>query len=139
MANLLKIFDYDVHPDDNQVETYVEYQNRTQRVNINLFSFEMWLRRNGRLGWESNTSDHTGEHVQRTGEMSMNEYWDYSTLIIHWDLLEYIQTSGNTITDLDGSIHSDAVAFLTRILERPKVAPLFARHAEAYYKEEHTS
>jgi hypothetical protein len=49
-----------------------------------------FLRRNDKLDWELNLSDDRGEHVQSTGLMSMEEYWNTSHTYILLDLEEFL-------------------------------------------------
>lgn len=54
--------------------------------------FELFLLIHDRLNWEINYSDHNGNHVQRSGVMSMNEYWDSNKEYIMEDLNYFLVT-----------------------------------------------
>lgn len=80
-------------------------------ITIPLEKFKFFLVTNGKLDWELNTSDHTGEHQQFTGSMTMDEYWGTDEKLIHEDLYEYITT--NPIT-YRGDVYTDSVGQINR-------------------------
>lgn len=57
---------------------------------ICLEKFELFLLTHDRLNWEINYSDHNGNHVQRSGIMSMGEYWDSNKQYIMEDLNDFL-------------------------------------------------
>ena len=75
-------------------------------VTIPQDKFEWWLRTEDKLQWELNTSDHTGQHQQFTGTMSLDEYWNTGTQYIAQDLYDYITT--NPITR-ENVVYSNSV------------------------------
>ncbi len=75
-------------------------------VTIPQDKFEWWLRVEDKLQWVFDTSDHTGEHQQFNGTMSMDEYWATSDIDIHNDLYGYI--TGNPIT-YEGAVFTNSM------------------------------
>jgi hypothetical protein len=51
-----------------------------------------YLDRNGLLDWELNYADHEGEHVQHTGKMELEEYFELEDPFIRLDLEAYLQS-----------------------------------------------
>ena len=57
---------------------------------ISLEKFELLLLTHDRLNWEINYSDHNGNHVQRSGVMSMDEYWSSNKQYIIEDINDFL-------------------------------------------------
>lgn len=51
--------------------------------------FELFLLTNEKLEWELNYSE-AGEHIQKTGSMTYDEYWEQDMPYVYQDLSEYI-------------------------------------------------
>jgi hypothetical protein len=49
--------------------------------------FEKYLQRNGLLDWELNYADHEGKHIQETGTMDIDDYFEQDKRYIKPDLL----------------------------------------------------
>lgn len=107
-------------------------------VTIPQDKFEWWLKINDKLEWVMDTSDHTGDHQQFTGTMSLEEYWATSDIDIHKDLYGYI--IGNPITYegvvFTNSLPSILLAFDLHNAKRVNSAP-FERweHEQAIFDE----
>ena len=54
--------------------------------------FERYLERNGRLDWELNYADHEGEHIQQTGKMDLEEYFETDPKFVRLDLETYLES-----------------------------------------------
>lgn len=94
--------------EDYQVVAHCVKGTRYIPVYIPLNKFEFWLRTSDKLCWELNLSDHSGSHVQTTGNMDVNEYWDGDMPYIYADLYEYIVTHPITFrcTVVENSLQS---------------------------------
>ena len=57
---------------------------------ISLEKFELFLLTHDRLNWQINYSDQNGNHVQRSGVMSMDEYWDSNKQYILEDFNDFL-------------------------------------------------
>ena len=57
---------------------------------ISLEKFELFLLTHDRLDWQINYSDHNGNHVQRSGVMSMDEYWSSNKQYIIEDINDFL-------------------------------------------------
>lgn len=77
---------------DGEITVMTEKYNIAITVTIPQDKFEWWLRLEDKLEWVMDTSDHTGQHHQFAGTMSLNEYWDSDKHFIKKDLYEYITT-----------------------------------------------
>jgi hypothetical protein len=55
--------------------------------------FEQWVDLQNGRDWVMDYSDHAGEHVQKTGTMTFEEYYDSDSFIP--DLKTYIKTKKN--------------------------------------------
>jgi hypothetical protein len=66
-------------------------EETTVRVERN--EFEKWLDDAGRLDWETNTSDHTGEHVQESGKHEIWQYWEYAEKYHQSDMYDFLLVS----------------------------------------------
>ena len=75
---------------NNEITVMLEKYSIAIPVKIPLDKFEWWLRTNDKLQWELNTSDHTGQHQQFNGTMSLDEYWATDSHYIRQDLYQYI-------------------------------------------------
>lgn len=51
--------------------------------------FDEWLSDTGRLEWELNSSDHTGAHVQQSGVMDLDTYYQHPHYVIIADIIDY--------------------------------------------------
>lgn len=72
------------------IKVLIKKGNQESEVSINRQKYEDWLENTDRLEWEDDVSDAYGEHYQRSGRLSINEYWDSSAEQIRFDLYEYI-------------------------------------------------
>jgi hypothetical protein len=54
--------------------------------------FEKYLERNGLLDWELDYADYEGEHIQQTGQMELEEYFDQDERYIKLDLQTYLES-----------------------------------------------
>ena len=63
-------------------------------INIPHDDFRNWLESEERLTFESNTSDHTGAHVQVQHEMSYTEYIVSPPDGFYEDLIDYLKYAG---------------------------------------------
>lgn len=86
MKTLMKIIDFNLDRDDNQITVDLD----TNRCFIPLDQFESWLKRTDRLQWVHDYSDYTGEHCQDTGEYSFDQYWQMAQAYIKHDIYEFI-------------------------------------------------
>lgn len=75
-------------------------------IRIPTDKFEHFLKIEDKLDWELNTTDHTGEHLQFLGTMSLDEYWNTNKKYILVDLYDYI--TKNPIT-FRGQVFTDSV------------------------------
>src|SRR5690242_12814304 len=90
MANLQQLFEIDNFTlYDKFIEVELSNYEFDKIINIPRAKFECWLKHEGRLEWTMDYSDHTGEHIQKTGIMDIDEYWDCNTNI-ETDLYDYI-------------------------------------------------
>lgn len=83
-----KIESYDIQ--DKEILVDLQKCSISIPVTIPQDKFEWWLRVNNKLEWVFDISDHTGEHQQFNGTMSLGEYWATNTEYIHDDLYDYI-------------------------------------------------
>jgi hypothetical protein len=73
---------------------------------IPLTDFTKWLKRTDRLGWSEDYSDYSGEHLQETGEYSLDQYWEMGTRFIHHDISDFIMIHFvNPFNEIPKSIH----------------------------------
>lgn len=98
MSKVQKLFEIeDFNLWEDEIEVFLTKGEVQREKNIPRAKFENWLKDSGRLDWEDNYSDHTGEHVQETGSMTIDQYWDdchfeqkcfdlYEYLILHMDV-----------------------------------------------------
>jgi len=117
-----KIESYEIA--NNEISVMTEKNYIAIPVTIPLDKFEWWLRVEDKLQWVIDTSDHTGEHQQFTGTMSLEEYWNTSDIDIHNDLYEYIFS--NPILTIDGVIYStglDSLLFSFTLHNAKRVLP----------------
>ena len=93
-TKLFEIDDFNLW--DDEIEVFMKRGDTEREKSIPRARFERWLSESGRLDWEDNKSDHTGEHVQETGTMTIDEYWSdchfeqkcfdlYDYLVLHMD------------------------------------------------------
>ena len=66
----------------------VQIEGREKTLSIRRNDFEKWLQDTDRLEWINVTADHNGEPVEKTGVMTLAEYWDGD--YINEDIIEYI-------------------------------------------------
>jgi hypothetical protein len=87
MKTLMKIIDFNLDRDDNQLTVETDKYRSCQ---INLEQFEAWLKRTDRLQWIHDWSDHDGGHCQENGEYSLDQYWQMADAFIKHDIYEFI-------------------------------------------------
>lgn len=76
----------------NRFQGEIMVECESDQYAVNEADFEKYLQRNNCLEWEMNYSDHNGEHVQRTGNMSLDEYFAQPRGFIKIDLAAYLQS-----------------------------------------------
>jgi hypothetical protein len=54
--------------------------------------FEKYLERNGLLDWELDYADYEGEHIQQTGKMDLDDYFEQDERYIKLDLQTYLES-----------------------------------------------
>ncbi len=92
-ANLIKFSIQNFDLLENTIEVVIPTGSTSQTViAVPRERFEKWLRTDDRLNTELNYADHTGEHVQCLGLMSLYEYWDLQHRYIIKDLYDFITT-----------------------------------------------
>ena len=62
-------------------------------VLIPVDKFQLFLLKNSKLDWELNHADHSGEHIQASGRMTYDEYWNSDPDYIKQHFYEYITTN----------------------------------------------
>lgn len=90
IPQLFEIENYDVR--NNHIEVFTVKHMTCIPVRIPLDTYTAFLLRTDKRQFELNYSDHQGEHVQRCGTMTMEEYWNQNDSYIKSDLYEYITT-----------------------------------------------
>lgn len=88
MKQSFNIESYTIEGDN--IVVMCEKWNRGVPVTIPKHLFETFLLGQDKLDWELNSSDERGEHVQKTGRMTIEEYWEGDMAYIYQDLYEYI-------------------------------------------------
>ena len=91
------------------ITVITEKYNAEIPVTIPRDKYEWWLRLEGKLEWEINTSDHQGGHHQFYGTMSLYEYWDSDSQYIKADLYEYIVSHA---INRDGVLYTNSLESL---------------------------
>lgn len=75
------------------IKVFVTHENVGLTVTIPEDKYNIWLRTTGKLDWCMDYADHQGEHVQKEGVMTIDEYWNTTHVeIIQYELYEYIST-----------------------------------------------
>lgn len=87
MKTLMKIIDFNLDRDDNQLTVELDQYKSCQ---INLGQFEGWLKRTDRLQWIHDWADHDGDHCQDQGEYTLDQYWQMADAYIKHDIYEFI-------------------------------------------------
>ena len=67
--------------------------------------FQKYLERNGLLDWELDYADYEGEHVQNTGKMDLEEYFEQDERYIKLDLEAYL-VSKYVVKNVTGYINN---------------------------------
>lgn len=80
-----------IFPEDI-IDVMIEKNNKGIPIQIKLEDFELFLITKDKLDWQLDLSNECGEHVQRSGKMTMEEYWEGDLSYIYNDLYEYITT-----------------------------------------------
>lgn len=76
------------------LEVEIQYKDGEETtVKVLRDEFEKWLDDADRLEWESNTSDHTGEHVQHSGKYELWEYWECAEKYHQSDMYDFLLSS----------------------------------------------
>lgn len=71
---------------DEITQTHIHLDNGVLIVKSH---FERWIDDNDKRDWESNTSEETGSHVQMTGKMDWDQYYESNYLLS--DILQYLK------------------------------------------------
>ena len=106
---------YDREVKDGYIIVECEKNDILIPVEIPEKKFHLFLREEDKLSWIMDSSDHTGEHVQASGDMSYEEYWNCETRYIYEDLYEYITTHP---INFRGKIYENALESLLPAFER---------------------
>lgn len=102
MQNLFNVAAYRRNEKSNWIE--VDVQNITTSSEQKELEIEVKIRKrcfwdfivfNDKANWELNSSDSSGEHVQQSGQMSEEEYFELDNETVYQDIYEFI--AGNPI------------------------------------------
>lgn len=83
---LFEIEDYNVFENEDLIEVFTDKKD----YSFSLSKFNYWLEKSDRLEWCDDGVDHNGVHVQQTGVMTIDDYWQGDTRLIRNDLYDYI-------------------------------------------------
>lgn len=81
-----------IEVDIQNITTEIDQLELEIEVKIPQAKFFNFLLFEDKLAWEINYSDHTGKHVQNSGNMTIEEYFLTDEDLIYNDLYEYITT-----------------------------------------------
>lgn len=110
---------------NNEITVMLEKFSIAIPVTIPQDKFEWWLLNNDKLQWELNSSDHTGEHQQFTGTMSLDEYWNTDSHFIRQDLYQYITTHPIKRDDVVYSNSVDSLNLAFDLHNASRINPVF--------------
>ncbi len=113
------IDDYEIR-EDNQLVISLTKSNLVVPITIPLDKFYLFLLTNSKLDWELNHADHSGEHIQASGRMTHDEYWNSEPDYIKQDLYEYITTNPITFRGVlyENSVQNINLQFNLAIAKR---------------------
>ena len=75
---------------DELTEDFIMASSPDKTMIVNRTAFEAWANYNDLRDFENNTSDHTGDHVQVSGKLTWDEY--YQTNDSAKDIYNYLET-----------------------------------------------
>ena len=107
--NKFSIISREKYDRENKLEVAIAYKGKFHEIAITLFSFEMWVRRTGKLELQQKVSNQ-GEPEEQNKTISFSEYWDQRNDLINTDILEYIST--HPMKDKSGMLHADALQLI---------------------------
>jgi len=113
MANLRQLFeidDYNVW--EKEIECFLVNNTQEKEINIPREKFEQWLEDSDRLDYCHDSVDYKGDHIQETGTISIDHYWDNIFIDKKPDLYDYI-----LLKIVDAKKIFDIESPLKRILE----------------------
>jgi hypothetical protein len=111
----------DFHLDDKSIEVDVKYNEREFTIEIDAHKFEAWLLENDKLSWTTDQPQN-GEHVQKTGVMTLDEYWTIYHKYINADLLKFIRSNP---VECNGITHENLEAVMKWLRnERYDILPI---------------
>lgn len=91
MANLKQLFEIeDFNLFDEEIEVIASKGEQEKTISVPRGRFEKWLVNTDRLEYCTDSVDHTGEHVQDLGTISVEDYWDDINIEKKRDLYEFI-------------------------------------------------
>lgn len=109
VKQLFEIDDFNLW--DKEIEVFLIQGEKEKEKSISRAKFEKWLEDSGRLDYCNDAVDHEGEHVQVTGTIDIENYWDDILLDKRQHLYDYI------LLNIDPEKIFDIESPLKRILE----------------------
>lgn len=109
MRKVTKIFEIDEYElFDEEINVTVTNGHQEKEIPVPRERFEKWLKYDDRLEWIRDSVDHLGEHVQQTGTVPAEMYWeDFHSYRIKSDLYDFIvlkMADHRTIFDIEKPI-----------------------------------
>jgi hypothetical protein len=87
-TNLFEIEDFNLF--DEEIEVIAIKGEQEKTISVPRGRFEKWLQNDDRLEYCIDSVDHTGEHVQNLGTISVEDYWSDINISKTRDLYEFI-------------------------------------------------
>lgn len=106
-VKLFEIIDFNLF--DEEIEVIAVKGEREKTISVPRARFEKWLQNDGRLNYCIDSVDHTGEHVQDLGTISIEDYWSDINIEKKRDLYEFIvlkMMDSRKIFDIQTSLQS---------------------------------
>jgi guanylate kinase len=96
---------------DSEIEVFTLNHGDEKTLFINREKFEKWLEKDGRLEWVYEYADYSGEAVQETGILPIEDYFvENSSYKIKEDLYDYI--TEKNLYDRMGKIFQNAFSHI---------------------------
>jgi iron uptake system EfeUOB component EfeO/EfeM len=101
----------DTHHEDSIITIGIKYMGREFTVEISQSAYEKWLQDNDKLSYVEDYSEN-GEHRQKTGLMTLDEYWSLYKRYTDQDLVEYIRSHNIIVNGVEHSSIEDVMKWL---------------------------
>lgn len=113
MSKVKQLFEIDEYTLwDKEIEVFLMNDTQEKEINIPREKFEQWLEDSGRLNYCNDSVNYAGDHIQETGTISIDHYWDNIFIDKKPDLYDYI-----LLKVVDAKKIFDIESPLKRILE----------------------